>query len=823
MVNCDISKASILEYKPVKNCLDCKCTIGIPIKSNEPMKEFSFCGKYRFMYLRDSDLMYMDGPDTYVRLMDFEERVGIVRHNSAGYIFSFQNQTFIPDTWQHICLMISADIITIILNGEVVFDKSYETKMDFLETNLWLGGGNVPNWMHRRFEGKMTDVNLWNEPLTINDLISITTGNKQTESISAPALFEWNIWKLEENNPCVEYQILNENDYLFKETYKQQEILLIEYMTTFESAYLYCKAFGGNFLVPQNDNEMKKVQSLLKESDNCQPKCAFLGLKKINAENLVDHDGNITAFVNWSPFEPNGNEYEECINMYDDTGKFNDVNCWNKFCFTCRMAIRHIYCLRGNISIGIDRHYTVTMTGKETEIRGIKETKCIWNKTWHFGSNLKQDTEFGNIMPPVGVQNWNNGQKLKFSQCHVDEFTCHTYGYCISMNKRCDGDQDCKDGSDERNCMIMTLQDGYNKKYPGTKNTTVTLAMDIYDIANIDELEMAYTVHLRIKMIWYDPRITFRNLKMNKDEINLLSIEEIGKIWSPQLKFVDSNEIGVVEAGDQVPTGVFTEKGTVTILRNGDHQNNALVELDEDYLYPGNENALLMTNHLVVRLGCRFELQLYPFDTQICPIKLIKKLKYESQFVLKWEKNPKINKIELLQYEVWDNLQYNDTDSTQNEIEVYIRLQRKLWNHLISTYIPTLCLITITGLTLFINLETDFKTSITVALTSMLVMYTLHQSISRNLPTTDYMKMIDIWLFGGLIGPFIVIVILIIINNLIMRETNEVIDMRKEGSRNKWDSKCCLKAMQILFPLMIGIFVGIYWIIGLVVYTIHRF
>ena len=134
-----------------------------------------------------------------------------------------------------------------------------------------------------------------------------------------------------------------------------------------------------------------------------------------------------------------------------------------------------------------------------------------------------------------------------------------------------------------------------------------------------------------------------------------------------------------------------------------------------------------------------------------------------------------------------------------------------------STYIPTLCLITITGLTLFIDLRTDFKTSITVALTSMLVMYTLHQSISTNLPTTDYMKMIDIWLFGGLIGPFIIIVILIIINNLIMRENDEVIDLRKDNGP-LITSKCCLRVMKILFPLMITIFVGIYWFIGLAQY-----
>ena len=73
-------------------------------------------------------------------------------------------------------------------------------------------------------------------------------------------------------------------------------------------------------------------------------------------------------------------------------------------------------------------------------------------------------------MPPVGLQNWNNHEVLKFTQCNSNEFTCHTYGNCISLNTRCDGEQDCVDGSDEINCTILTLQKGYDKKYPSPKN-----------------------------------------------------------------------------------------------------------------------------------------------------------------------------------------------------------------------------------------------------------------------------------------------------------------------------------------------------------------
>ena len=80
------------------------------------------------------------------------------------------------------------------------------------------------------------------------------------------------------------------------------------------------------------------------------------------------------------------------------------------------------------------------MTSKSTKIRGFKETKCFWNNgTWMFGHDLKLDKPSIINMPPVGVQKWNNNEKtLKFTQCHENEFTCNTYGNCISMEKRYD-------------------------------------------------------------------------------------------------------------------------------------------------------------------------------------------------------------------------------------------------------------------------------------------------------------------------------------------------------------------------------------------------
>ena len=283
---------------------------------------------------------------------------------------------------------------------------------------------------------------------------------------------------------------------------------------------------------------------------------------------------------------------------------------------------------------------------------------------------------------------------------------------------------------------------------------------------------------------------------------------------------MDSNEVGLIKAGDlSKDASIFSGKGIVRILRRGNPHHNPIKELDEDYLYPGKENALLMTNRIVVKLGCKFSLELYPFDSQLCPIKLNKDIEQEPQFGLKWEQLPIMKKnIELMQFEIKD-FYYNNTDLIQNDIKVYIKLQRKLSTHIFNTFIPTLCLVMIAYFTLFIN-QSHFKATIMVALTTMLVIYTLHQSISVTLPATAYLKMIDIWLFGGLSVPFIVIGILINLDYLIMRDTNAVIALQKEDE-NRWNSDCFIKTMRIVLPLTVGFLMILYWIIGLIYYFIY--
>ena len=202
----------------------------------------------------------------------------------------------------------------------------------------------------------------------------------------------------------------------------------------------------------------------------------------------------------------------------------------------------------------------------------------------------------------------------------------------------------------------------------------------------------------------------------------------------------------------------------------------------------------------------------YPFDIQKCPIQVDRIAEFYNQFVMKWSDPPKIQKMILTQYNALQYLEYDNDTSSKITAKVEITLCRKLSYHIFNIYIPTLCLIVIAGFTLFIDFS-HFEVSIMIAMTSMLVTYTLYQSISAYLPQTSYMKMIDIWLFGGLIFPFIIITILVIMDLLVTNEKNHVIDMKKEGKMLK--STMFMRLMQVMLLTIGSTLCVIYWIFGL--------
>ena len=113
------------------------------------------------------------------------------------------------------------------------------------------------------------------------------------------------------------------------------------------------------------------------------------------------------------------------------------------------------------------------------------------------------------------------------------------------------------------------------------------------------------------------------------------------------------------------------------------------------------------------------------------------------------------------QFNIAKHLVPPDTDA----LRVDIVFSRRILATMLTTYMPT-------ALLCFVCFSTNhfkafyFEAIVTVNLTSLLVLTTLFISVSQSLPTTHYVKMIELWLLFCLMIPFAEVVIHTYIDSL---------------------------------------------------------
>ena len=86
-------------------------------------------------------------------------------------------------------------------------------------------------------------------------------------------------------------------------------------------------------------------------------------------------------------------------------------------------------------------------------------------------------------------------------------------------------------------------------------------------------------------------------------------------------------------------------------------------------------------------------------------------------------------------------------------------LKRKVMNELLTTFLPTILLIMITFATTFFK-PFFFEAALSVNLTTLLMMTTMSIGKMQVLPTTAYIRMIDLWLVFCQLVPFSEVILL---------------------------------------------------------------
>lgn len=304
---------------------------------------------------------------------------------------------------------------------------------------------------------------------------------------------------------------------------------------------------------------------------------------------------------------------------------------------------------------------------------------------------------------------------------------------------------------------MVLLDDSTNlKEIPVEDSKSVleiNLGLHLLAISQLDEVEESFTSRFQLYVSWKDYRLSYQNLVKNKLE-NVLDDKIARRLWIPPLM--------ISSAKGNAPFIANDKSVTMAINQLSKPETKGLEAVHEAFYFSGRKNDIFYMNMFDVEQICQFDLTDYPFDTQSCPINISIAAIFEKKLNLQYDKEWIKNKIKggLNQFSITGLEGILDKDN--KTLSIVIKMKRQISYIAVSVFFPTICLFIIATLTLYID-PCHFEATIMVSLTTMLVTYTLYQSISDSLPKTGTIKLIDIWLVAGMILPFMVFLLLVIV------------------------------------------------------------
>ena len=163
---------------------------------------------------------------------------------------------------------------------------------------------------------------------------------------------------------------------------------------------------------------------------------------------------------------------------------------------------------------------------------------------------------------------------------------------------------------------MLVKKENYNKKvspfeYDYVNDIVipvdVKISVAVMDILSIQEIELVYVAKFRLLMEWYDYRLQYYNLKPERSN-NLLSKTEIDNLWVPFAVFSNTKDSEFTKGDDD---------SEITITREGNFTESQDDFMDEINIFAGRENKITFQQVYSKTFLCQYELQLYPFDTQV--------------------------------------------------------------------------------------------------------------------------------------------------------------------------------------------------------------
>ena len=156
-------------------------------------------------------------------------------------------------------------------------------------------------------------------------------------------------------------------------------------------------------------------------------------------------------------------------------------------------------------------------------------------------------------------------------QCNDDQFSCDD-GTCVQMGHRCNWRFECKDKSDENDCMNLLIdKESYSKDIPPFSydaKEKVIVSIILMSVDKIDLTSATFNAKIQLIIKWKDYRLTFINLFKRG---NIVEKDTKQEIWIPPIRFTNA----------PIELLINDEQTSISILRKGGYKLNDITDLNE--------------------------------------------------------------------------------------------------------------------------------------------------------------------------------------------------------------------------------------------------
>ncbi|XP_042204129.1 uncharacterized protein LOC121853819 [Homarus americanus] len=701
-----------------------------------------------------------------------------------------------PEIWYHLCHTVhddDVDIHTVYWQGEKFTSGPVEGTPG-LPLNGTLIIGQEQDLLARGFDkyqvlhGDYAQLNVWDRALNTSEVADLancrTPGRGNIFNMDTA---NWEVFgDVQETLVDLQYFCRSEPFY---------DILPEE--RSFRPTQELCELLNTTMPVPQSHEDSTSIlQELAPFLNVCSAGSTWkvwLGISDELQEGvyLNVNTGRPITFQDFFPPYPIGGKLNSCVILMED-GTWVDNKCQLQRCGACYFEREDFLYLRG-LCFEEERRAHFRMSGYfagRPVLRGYFSMSVIWDSSqnrWLLYDTDKNSTlatsESQDVAGyPLGVKTWiaaaplcgtpvGSQLNLSFSSCSKEQYMCNS-GSCISHEKRCNLRYDCNDGSDENDCGAVKTGSGYQQhvppRGPNDTNLIVISTVNITRITHVDNIRMTIGVEFTMSLTWRDDRLTFRNLNPRME--TTITKADLGLIWRPQYQIspLEGGQVSLLDDFAEVPSA-----------------NRAIIPdfniVNRELGYPGDSHDIITTERYTAVLTCDFDLYIYPFDIQVCSINVDMPREYDGsvEFSKECWRASFTGSEDLSQYKV-KNIAI-DPRSGKDKMTVNFELHRLQGVILLSTFVPSVMLLMVSWATLFIRMEL-LNVRAVMSLTALLVLYTLFTNLSRTMPNTSAIKLIDVWFFFIIMLIFLNIMVHIFIERIAYFLPNGLIHGTKFGN-----------------------------------------